>query len=358
MSLDTRCPKCEAHVREGARQCPMCGMPLSVMAFEPPAPVEGEPVVDPLLGLFERDEPTRVCPSCGNEFLSNLKACGGCGETLRVMPRSHFEAQLRFRPVFDRGSRLAKGPGEHPRDLIRIHACKDPDEARARLKEFRFMGVRVWTGSDALDASPEIAKIGLYVRPADHESAKYLLEGAPKPPPDRPGSRPAPRTPRERLLDLARGYFELGKFKQTIALLRELPGDPEADDLASEALLFSGAVREAERAAVAAADAAAGGAGRGRLLMNAGVFAALGNDGTPFGPGSRIAAARERLAGAAAAAPRLLDAGKALVEVLHAAKEDHAALAELRRLSKLNPNVLALDGWFRSLHEELRSKLG
>src|SRR5436190_18144436 len=141
MSLDTRCPKGEAHVREGTRQCPMCGMPLSVMAFEPPEPVEGEPVLDPLLGLFERDEPTRVCPSCKNEFLSNLKTCGACGEVLQVIPRSMFEAQLRWRPVFDRGSRVAKGPEELPRDLIRVHACKDPEEARARIKEVRFMGV-------------------------------------------------------------------------------------------------------------------------------------------------------------------------------------------------------------------------
>ena len=51
------------------------------------------------------------------------------------------------------------------------------------------MGVRVWTGSDALDASPDTSRIGLYVRPADHESAKYLLTAPPKPKPDRPGAR-------------------------------------------------------------------------------------------------------------------------------------------------------------------------
>jgi hypothetical protein len=30
-------------------------------------------------------------------------------------------------------------------------------------------------------------------------------------------------------------------------------------------------------------------------------------------------------------------------------------MSELRRLGKLNPNLLALDGFFRRLHEELRA---
>jgi hypothetical protein len=332
----------------------MCGTPLSGMAFEPPEPVEGEPVLDPLLGLFERDEPTRACPSCWNEFASNLKTCTGCGATLKVVPRSLFEAHLRFRPVFDRGTKLAKGPEEHPRDLVRVHSCRDPEEARGRLKEFRFMAVRAWMGSDALDSDPDPSRIGLYVRPADHESAKYLLLGAPKPKGD-PLRAPDRRDARTKLLDLARGYFEFGKFRRVVHLLAELSGDPEADDLTSEAMLRSGAVREAERRAASAAAGTPASPGRGRLLMNAGVFAALGNDGTPFGTGSRPAVARERLVQAVAEAPRLLEAGTALVEVLHHLGEDALALAELKRLAKLNPNVLALDGWFRTLHERLRS---
>jgi hypothetical protein len=333
----------------------MCGMPLSGMAFEPSEPVEGEPILDPLLGLFERDEPTRACPSCWNEFASNLKTCSGCEAPLRVVPRSLFEAHLKVRPIFDRGSRLAKGPEDHPRDLVRVHVCRDPDEARSRLKEFRFMGVRAWAGSDALDADPDPARIALYVRPADLEAAKYLLLGKPKPKADRPGGAPDRRDARAKNLDLARGYFEFGKFRQVIALLGGISGDPDADDLVSEALLRAGAVREAERKAASAADASAPSRARGRLLMNAGAFAALGNDGTPFGTGSRIAVARDRLVQATADAPRLLEAGSALVEIHDQLHEDAAAVAELRRLAKLNPNVLALDGWFRSLHERLRS---
>jgi hypothetical protein len=331
-------------------------MPLSALAFEPPAPVEGKPVLDPLLGLFERDEPTRACPSCLNEFVAGLKTCAGCGEALRVVPRSLYEAQLRLRPIHDRGARLARGPEDVPRDLVRVHACADPAEAAERMKEFRFMGVRAWTGSDALDADPDPSRVGLYVRPADTEAARYLLLGRPGP---RAGPPPAPdrRDDRTRALDRARAYFALGKFRQVLALLDGLRGDPEADDLVSEALLRSGAVREAERRAAAASAATAAPAARGRLLMNAGVFAALGNDGTPFGAGSRIAAARERLERAAADAPRLLHARCALVEVHHQLKEDALALAGLRRLARLNPNLLALDGYFRTLHEELRTRL-
>lgn len=332
----------------------MCGMPLTVMAFEPSEPLEGAPLVDPLLGLFERDEPTRVCPSCWNEFASDLKRCGACGEVLKVVPRSRFEASLRFRPIGDRGEKVAKGPEALPRDLLLVHVCRDPDEARARVKEFRFMGVRAWTGSDALDAAPDPSRIGLYVRPPDHEAAKYLLAGAPKPKDDRSG--PDRRDARRKTLDLARAYFDLGKFKQTLALVRDQKGDAEVDDLASEALLRSGAVREAERAAAAASEATPPGPARGRLLANAGVFAALGNDGTPFAAGARPDVARSRLQQATAEAPRLLEAGKALVEVLREARADAAALAELRRLGRLNPNLLALDGPFRSWHEELRSK--
>jgi hypothetical protein len=354
MSLESRCPKCEADVREGARRCPMCGMPLTGMAFEPSEPVEGEPIVDPLLGLFERDEPTRVCPSCWNEFASDLKRCGGCGVVLKVLPRSRFEASLRFRPIADRGEKVSQGPEALPRDLILVHVCRDPDEARFRVKEFRFMGVRAWTGSDALDAAPDPSRIGLYVRPPDHEAAKYLLAGAGKPKDDRSG--PDRRDARQKALDLARAYFELGKYKQALALVRDLKGDPEADDLASEALLRSGAVREAERAAAAAAEATPPGPQRGRLLQNAGVFAALGNDGAAFGAGARPDVARSRLELATAQAPRLLEAGKALVEVFRAAREDALALAELRRLGRLNANLLALDGPFRSWHEELRLK--
>jgi hypothetical protein len=332
----------------------MCGMPLSVMAFEAPEPLEGAPLLDPLLGLFERDEPTRVCPSCWNEFASNLKRCGPCEAVLQVLPRSRFEARLRFRPVADRGEKVAKGPEDVPRDLVLVHVCRDPDEARARLKEFRFMGVRAWTGSDALDASPDASRIGLYVRPADHEAAKYLLAGSSKPRDDR-GARDT-RDSRAKALDLARAYFELGKYRQTLAIVRGLASDTDVDDLASEALVRSGAVREAERAAVAAAAGVPAGPARGRLLQNAGMFAALGNDGTPFGAGARIDAARERLQQATGEAPRLLDAGKALVEVLLHEDAGPAALAELRRLGRLNPNLIALDGPFRSWHEELRSK--
>ena len=172
----------------------------------------------------------------------------------------------------------------------------------------------------------------------------------------RPPRGPIAATRAASTLDLARAYFDLGKFKQTLALLRDQQGDPEVDDLASEALLRSGAVREAERAAAAASEATPPGPARGRLLANAGVFAALGHDGTPFGAGARPDVARSRLAQATAEAPRLLEAGKALVEVLREARADAAALAELRRLGRLNPNLLALDGPFRSWHEELRSK--
>jgi hypothetical protein len=115
-------------------------------------------------------------------------------------------------------------------------------------------------------------------------------------------------------------------------------------------------VREAERNAASAAAGAPAARARGRLLMNAGVFAALGNDGAPFGSGSRADVARDRLRQAIAEAPRLLDAGCALVELEHHLRHDDAALAELRRLGKLNPNLLALDGWFRKLHEELRHR--
>src|SRR5688500_7170014 len=211
MGLKTRCPKCEADIRDGARRCPMCGTPLSIMAFEPPEQLEGEPVIDPLL----------------------------------VVPRSPFSAALRSRPVVDRGTRLAKGPAETPRDLIRVHVCKNPDEVRALVKEFRFMGARLWTGSDALDADPNPATVGLYVRPADYETAKYLL-GAVR---NRRSDDLPPRDLRDatrKVLDLALGYFEFGKYKHVIALLTPLAGDPEADDLLSESLLFAGRVREAE----------------------------------------------------------------------------------------------------------------
>ncbi len=355
MALRTRCPKCETDVREGTRRCPICATPLSVDALEPRIPEEGDPLIDPLLDLFDRDEPVRTCPSCWNEFLSALKRCSACDCMLRVIPRSKFEAALRHRPVVDRGTRVMKGPEDTPRDLMRVHTCVDPSEAQKWVKEFRFMGAKLWVGTDTLDVDKDTSRIGLYVRPADFETARYLFGAQRASEPDPFGPKDS-RDARRRRLDDARLYLEFRKYKQVIAILDVTSGDPEADDLLGDALVFAGRVREAERRASAGAEASPQGPSRGKLLFSAGVFAALGNDGTPHGDGSRLLVARDRLVRATAEAPRLLDAGKALVEVLTFLRDEPAALAELRRMTRLNPNVLAIDGWFRATHETLRAR--
>ena len=125
---------------------------------------------------------------------------------------------------------------------------------------------------------------------------------------------------------------------------RDLAGDPDADDLRARRCVRSGAVREAERAAAsAAAERLAAGAGpRPAPPRTPASSPRSATTATPFGAGSRPPLARERLAQAATEAPRLLDAGKALVEVLHHLRADaRGARRAAPPRDRLNPNLLA-----------------
>lgn len=355
MSLTLRCPKCETDVRSGARRCPLCGTPLRLEGFKPGKPDEGAPVVDPLLDLFERDEIVRMCPRCLAEHVTESKACRSCRIALVPTTREAMEASILQKPVESRSLRATAPPQKVPADLVRIHVCAGPDEASRRLAAMKFLAIDVWMGSDSLDADPDPALIGMYVRRHDVTVARYILEG-----PDAVAEDPFARAERvvpdarARVLATARAYLEFGKFRRVIEMLEPLDVDPEAQDLVAEALLGRGRIRDAERRSERAMAHLPPGPGRARAHFLGGVLAALGHDGRLKSEGARLDVAVERLSVATTESPRDLEAGKALVEVLVLAGRHAHAARELDRLRRVNANLTGLDGWWRARAAEFR----
>lgn len=308
-----------------------------------------------MLDLFERDEMVRYCDDCLNEFVESGRStrsparCRPCGRPLRREVRSEYERLLTERPLQEIGDAVAQGPPSVPRDLVRVKVARGLDEANAILEELRFIGLEPVPGSDTLDPFTDPELIGIYVRSADREAATYLIEGVkPADPLARP-PRPSDPDAREQVLIRARSFGEIGKYRDALRELEALPGDGDALALASDLLLRSGNVRAAERHAETAAGTISVDRERGWLLAQAGLMKALGHDGTPFGAGSDLAVAAERLERAVALAPRLLRVGKVRAEIAWRAS-DRAGLARaLDDLERVNPNLFGRDGWWRSL---------
>lgn len=360
-SFALRCQKCETALRQGARRCPVCATPLRKDAGASEAAEEravGAPLIDPLLALFDRDEMVRTCPECRNEFAAGATRCGACARPLVVVPRSEFTSRLIARPIAD--AAVATKPRTPPKDARRAAICAGPEEAAARVEEFRSFGIEAWPAPDAAEPADERPEVGLWVRDADLAAADYLCGAGRAPRAGGSAARrgePVPSDARARDLARARLYLSFGRCRIAIALANRHAGDPEAEALAVDALLGAGRVREAERRAAAVA-AAASATERPSFAVRAGVLAALGSDGSAFGAGADLAAAEARLAAATSARPRLLDAGKALLECLDRRRANAAFGAEARRLARVNANLFAHDGWFRSAFSATRAKDG
>lgn len=349
----TSCPKCETQLHDGTVRCPLCGMPLELRKFRPD-PARPDPVLDPLLDRFERDEPVHFCPDCLNEFAPGQKQCRKCSVPLARSVRSAYEGSLQERPVWELGQRVAQGPPAVPRDLVRVRVAQGLEEAKVCLEELRFVGVEAYPGSDSLDPFDDHDAVGIYVRPGDREAASYLVTGLR---PDDPLTRPASEelSARDHIVETAKGYLAFGKFRDARRWLAVLEDDGEAKVLAVRALLLGGDVRAAEREARQAAAVVAEDRFRGRLLAMAGLIAALAPDGAPFGKGANLPAAASDLEKAVTLTPRLAEAGKTRVDVLEALGRDVDVAAELRRLDTLNPNLLSRDGPYRRLRDTGRS---
>lgn len=346
----TRCPKCERRLAPGSGSCPDCGTPLDLGGFGAPSRDEGTPLKDPLLEAFEQDALLRSCPVCLNEFTLEARTCRHCGGIPLVKePASSYEARLVRRPVTDLGEEVAAGPPRLPADLVRVHIADDVHEARALREELAFMGLDVHLGSDSLDPFPDPSKIGVYVRAGERTTAAYVIEGFRPPDPlDRPPEGETSR--RDEVLAEARRHHDLGKYRRTLQLLEVLRGDVEGETLAVEALLRAGLRRSAvTRAREASGIHAAGSLGAGRMLALTGIVEALGDEGHAFGGGSEPEAARSTLTEAWRVAPRLVLAGKALVEVLDHLDRDRELAEAFRRLERVSPNLLVRSGPFREM---------
>ncbi len=346
-----RCPKCDADVTRHAVRCPLCATPLGLKGFLGAGERSPDPIVDPLLDYFERDEVLHVCSSCGNEFRDDQKVCRRCRVPLIRERRSVYRRRLHEQPIRELAQRITSGPPPVPRDLVRVRIAPDLEAARAAEEELRGVAVEAWLGSDTLDPFDTPLAVGIYVRAADRDAATYIVAGIR---PQDPFARPAPKAPDPRAAGLARaqGYLEIGKFRDAARLATSLGADAEAAALAATAQLRAGRLRDAE-ATLRAAEASAAGPARGRLSALLAIVHALGLDGTPFARGADPKSARERAAAAVRLAPRDLFVLKVDVEIL-AALGDRAALrAALARLEALNPNLLAEDGPFRDLRNGL-----
>ena len=341
------CPKCDAQVHDGTRRCPLCGTPIAVGGFRPER--RADPVIDPMLDLFERDEMVRSCEDCLNEFVESRKACRGCGRPLQRCVRSEYERILVERPLRELGDSVAAGPPLLPRDLVRVKIAVGLDEAHAILEELQFIGLEPVAGSDTLDPFTEPEHIGIYVRGGDREAASYLIDGVrPADPLARPPSNEEVDV-RGRVLERARGYGAIGKYRDALRELELLEDDGDALALAAELLLRSGNVRAAERHAQEAAGSIPLERERGWLLAQAGLMKALGHDGTPFGQGCDLPAAATLLSSAVELSPRLLRVGKVRAEIAHARGDRETLAATLHALERVNANLFGRDGWWREL---------
>jgi len=339
------CPKCDAALQDGSRRCPLCGTPLSLAGFRPDPDRKAAPVLDPMLDLFQRDDVLRFCPECLNEFVDSQRRCRPCDMPLERGMRSDYERELLSRPLSELGQTVSEGPPAVPRDLVRVKVAKGLEEAERCLEELRFVGLEPVPGSDSLDPFDEPGAMGIYVRAADRDAASFLLAGlrARDPLLDPPGVGGEVSA-----LDRIRTLGTFGKFKDALRLLGELEPTAEVRGLEVDMHLRAGRVRTAQRHALQAAEEASlPTRSRGVLMAQAGLVQALGHDGTPFGRGADLVSAGVSLERAVSLAPRSLQAGKILAEVLHR-RDDTAALAvELRRLERLCPNLVALEGIWR-----------
>ncbi len=338
------CPKCDAVLHEGSRRCPLCGTPISLLGFRPDPKRKADPVVDPMLSLFERDEVVRYCPECVNEFIDSQKSCRFCRVTLHRARRTDYERDLLSRPLTELGTLVAEGPPRVPPDLVRVKVCQGLEEAQRCLEELRFVGLEPVSGSDSLDPFDEPEAIGIYVRAADREAATFLITGlkARDPMLDPPGREPVST------LERVRALGALGKFKDALRLIAQEDASAEMRTLEADLLLRCGRVRTAQRRALeAGADDHLPDRARGALLAQAGLFLALGHDGTPFGEGADSAGAAAVLEEATELAPRLLRAGKVRAEVLQSMGSKPLLRKEMRRLERVCPNLIARDGVWR-----------
>jgi len=324
-----------------------------VAGFRPPR--RADPIVDPLADLFERDELVRYCDDCVNEFVESQKTCRPCRRPLIREMRSEYERVLMSRPLREMGESVAEGPPRVPGDLVRIKIAQGLAETHAILDELRFIGVEPVAGSDSLDPFTDPERIGIYVRAEDRAAASYLVHGIRLADPlERPPTA-AEEDVRERILERARGFGAIGKYRDALRTLEVLEDDGEALALGSELLLRSGNVRAAERHAEAAAKSRPVDRERGWLLAQAGLMKALGHDGTPFGAGADLETAAEHLECAVKLAPRLLRVGKIRAEIAEVRRDRATLQEELDRLERFNPNLFGRDGGWRAMRTRSRS---
>lgn len=347
----TNCPKCETRLRGDAVRCPVCGTPVALSGFRPDPDRKADPVLDPMLDLFERDEKVPICPECLSEFREDKKRCKTCRRPLDRVLRTEYHRRLDHRPIRDLGEAIAAGPPRVPKDLVRVHVAHGLEETEALLQELAFVGLEPWPGSDSLDPFDDPGAIGIYVREPDLEAARYLVDAwSPADSLDLPPDevRRTPRTPVEE----AQEWIGFGKYEEALRVLERTGERGAAATMRVDAALKAGKVLTAGR--IACDEARAEGIDdldRGRLLTQAGIITALAADGAPFGEGADAELARGFLEDARDLAPRHIQAGKALVEILEHLGDKEALIAELRRLDRVCPNLFGHQGPFREIHD-------
>ena len=347
-----RCPKCDSTWKLGAKRCPLCGAPLD-LEERPSERRRAEPLIDPLLDLFDQTEIVHFCPQCGNETQSKRAGCRPCGLPLLSDDRVVYAEGLIEPPIEVFGTRLAAGPEKTPKDLMLVGVASSFEEAEAWLREFRFLSLEVWPGSDSLDALDRQGQLALFVRSPDQLAARYVIEHVRAADPlDRPSAPPPP--PRDQALFRSGKWRSFGKLREAARELEPYLQDASVLPRFLELRLASGRHREVEERAQLALKEPLSREAHAHLLEVAGLGAALAPDGRPFGKGAKVDLASDRLGQATRLTPRSLRRGKMWCELLRVQRADSKLRTELDRLRRLNTNFLAADGPFRAEWDRLR----
>ncbi len=293
-----------------------------------------QPILDPELELFERDDGLLTCLSCLREHREDARRCRLCASPLVRMSRARWRLALECEPVADLRRQLQEGLPRLPASLECLGEFMDPFAAEAAQRELLNFGVQAFIGHDAIDPAGPPFITRLWSRPGDAATARYLTG---------PLERGDPASPAADDEGRARSFLRHGKWRDALALATREPRREALAPIAAEALLKLGRPAEAARA-LAADIPGAGAAVQAERYFQRALHHALSG---------AAALALADLHAAAALAPYRLAIAQARVELLRERGSSEDLRAALAVMKAISPAALGGGGPFAALERKL-----